>query len=106
MCASGKQASQEWRDGSMPRRAVVAARRGSDGLVCEDDSLRLSRRARGGDHEGVTRFDGLSVGQGMLLAVGGDDACRTQRVEHGAPRHAGQPRVERRRGVAGVPDGA
>ncbi len=95
----------------MARRVDAQARRGrvrrgSDSLVREDDPLGLSRRARGGDDEGVTRFDGLSVGQGVLLAVGGDDPCRTQGVEHGAPRHAGQSGVKRRRGVAGVPDGA
>lgn len=74
--------------------------------MCEDDPLGLSRRARGGDDEGVAGLDGLSIGQGMLLAVGSDDPCRPQRVEHGAPRHAGQPGVEWRRGVARVPDGA
>ncbi len=42
----------------------------------------------------------------MLLTVGGDDPRRTQCVEHGAPGHARQPRVEGSRGVAGVPNGA
>ena len=72
----------------------------------EDDPLGFSRRARGRDDEGVAGLDGQSIGQGMLLAVGGDDPGRPQRVEHGAPRHAGQPGVEWRSGVAGVPDGA
>ncbi len=72
----------------------------------EDDSLGLTRGARGRDHEGVAVGDGPAVGQRVLLAVGGDDTGRAQRVEHDPARRAGQPRVEGSSGVTGVPDGA
>ena len=81
-------------------------RRSGDGLVGEHDPFGLTRGARGGDDERVALLDGLTVGQGVLLAVGTHDAARSQGVEHGPARHAGQSRVEGCRGVAGVPDGA
>ena len=106
MCASGRHASHEWRAGIDTETRGCRLRRSGDGLVGQDDAFRLARSARGGHNERIALFDGFSVGERVLLAVGGDDAGRPERVEHGAARDAREPRVERCGSVTGVPDGA
>ena len=79
-------------------------RGGGHGVVCEHHTLRLPRRPRRRHDQRVTGLDRKSIGQFALFAVGADDAGRSERVEQDPLGDRRQPGIERRRGIAGVPD--
>ena len=105
MCASGRQASQEWRAGSMPSRSDGRPGRGADRVVGRARRLGLSRRARRRDDQCVALGHRDPVDECVLLAVGAHDAGRAERLEHRRAGGRREPGVERGGGVAGVPDG-
>ena len=80
-------------------------RRRGNGVVGEDDTFGIARRARCRHHERVALLDGDAVGERMLLAVRADDPRGAQRVEHHVARGEREPWVEGSGGIAGVPDG-
>ena len=79
--------------------------RGGDGMVCEHDTFGLTRCARRRDDQGVALLDADAVVQRMLLPVRADNPRRAQRVEQHLARHRWQPGIERRGGIARVPNG-
>ena len=75
------------------------------GLVRQDHPFGSSRRARCGQDQCVALFDTHAAGQRALRTVGADDPRRAQGVEEGLARRMAEARIERCRGVPGVPDG-
>ena len=68
-------------------------------------ALGLIGRARGRHDEGVAFLYGQPVVEGVLLAVAADDPGGAQGLEHGPAGRRRQAGIERRHGVARVPDG-
>ena len=75
-----------------------------DGFVRQHHALWLARRARGRDDERVAFLHAQPVWEGVLLAVRTDDPGGAQRFEHRPAGDGGEARVQRCRGVSGVPD--
>jgi hypothetical protein len=86
-----------------PGRARLG--RGGDGIVCEHDTFGLTRCARGGHDQSIALLDADAIGKRMLFPVRADNPGRTQGVEQHLARHRWQPGIERRRGIARVPNG-
>ncbi len=77
---------------------------GGHGFVGQDHTLGLTRCPRCRHHKCVADLDRNAIGQLALLAVGADDAGRSQGIEQHPLGDRGQPGVEGGRRIAGVPN--